>query len=50
MKEQARLARNKYYREYRARNPDKVREANRRYWQKKAEQEARHVTENADNS
>ena len=36
LREQARLARNKYFREYRARNPDKMREIQTRYWTKKA--------------
>lgn len=31
-----RLERNRYFREYRAKNPEKVREANRRYWAKRA--------------
>lgn len=34
--ELAREAQNQYVREWRQRNPDKVREANKRYWQKKA--------------
>lgn len=34
----ARDARNEYYREWRKNNPDKVREKNRRYWEKKAAQ------------
>lgn len=33
----AKAAANAYHREWRAKNPDKVREANRRYWLKKAE-------------
>lgn len=35
--EQARAIRNKYYREYRKKNPDKVRQANDNYWNRKAE-------------
>lgn len=31
-----RRERNRYFREYRAKNPEKVREANRRYWAKRA--------------
>ena len=34
--EMARQERNRYFREYRARNPEKVKEANRRYWAKRA--------------
>jgi hypothetical protein len=34
--EQARAARNAYYREWRMKNPDKVKKAMDRYWQKKA--------------
>lgn len=34
--EQARLERNKYYREYRAAHPEKTREVNRKYWEKRA--------------
>jgi hypothetical protein len=33
-----REARNEYARQWRAKNRDKVREANKRYWQKKTEQ------------
>lgn len=34
--EEAKAARREYYRQYRAKHPEKVREANRRYWEKKA--------------
>lgn len=34
--EQAREARAAYFREWRRRNPDKLRENNRKYWQKRA--------------
>ena len=37
-KEAARLARNRYMREWRAKNPDKVRATKERYWEKKAAQ------------
>lgn len=36
LSEAARAARNEYYRKWRAANPDKVREKNVRYWEKKA--------------
>lgn len=36
MSEDARNARNAYYRAWRAKNPDKVRSSNERYWSKKA--------------
>lgn len=36
MDEAARNARNAYYRAWRAKNPEKVRESNERYWLKKA--------------
>lgn len=35
--EKARRARNEYMRKYRAKNKEKLREYNRRYWEKKAE-------------
>ena len=35
----AKEAQAKYYREYRKRNPEKVRETNLRYWAKKAKQQ-----------
>lgn len=34
--EQARAARAEYFREWRRKNPDKVRENNRKYWQRRA--------------
>ena len=37
LSEEARLARNKYSREYHQRNPDKIREYNTRYWEKKVD-------------
>lgn len=40
LKELARQERNRYSREWRARNKDKVREANRRYWEKRAAKQA----------
>ena len=50
--EQARLARNAYQREWRAKNRDKVKEINLRYWarqgQQSEENEVQHA-ENADN-
>ena len=36
----AKKARNEYARKWRAENPDKVREANLRYWARRAEREA----------
>lgn len=36
MSKEARNARNAYYRAWRAKNPEKVRESNERYWAKKA--------------
>ena len=38
MDKQAKEARRAYYKEWRRRNPDKVRENNLRYWRKKAEE------------
>lgn len=35
--EQARKTRAEYYRQWRAKNPDKVREKNRRYWERRAQ-------------
>ncbi len=40
-KEAARLARNKYMREWRAKNPDRVRINRENYWIRKAEKEER---------
>lgn len=40
-KEAARLERNRYMREYRAKNPDKVRAMNKKYWEKRAAKTAR---------
>ena len=45
-------ARREYYRKWRARNKDKIRETNRRYWEKKARIEAekgKEETGNAEN-
>lgn len=39
-KKAAAEARNAYAREWRAKNPDKVRANNKRYWERKAEREA----------
>ena len=36
--EQAKAAQREYLREWRRRNPEKVRENNRRYWERKAEE------------
>jgi len=35
--ELARKTRAEYYRQWRAKNPDKVREKNRRYWERRAQ-------------
>ena len=40
MDEKAKEARRAYYREYRAKHPEKVREQNRRYWARRAAREA----------
>ena len=37
-REAARLEKNRYMREYRKRNPEKMREISERYWFKKAQQ------------
>ena len=37
---EAKEARRKYHKEWVAKNPEKVREANRRFWEKKAQAEA----------
>lgn len=36
LEERAREERREYFRQWRAKNPDKVRENNRRYWEKRA--------------
>lgn len=38
--------RNAYMREWRRQNPDKVREANKRYWQKKVERKRQEAANN----
>lgn len=40
-KEAARIARNRYMREWRAKNPDKAKAIRERYWEKKAMQAER---------
>lgn len=40
LSEQAMEARRAYYRAWAARNKDKVREKNRRYWERRAEKQA----------
>lgn len=35
-REKARLERNRYYREYRAKNKEKIKKINDRYWSKRA--------------
>ena len=39
MTDEARAKRAAYMRQWRKRNPDKVRESNRRYWERKADRE-----------
>ena len=39
LSDRARKKRNEYMREYRKRNPDKIREINARYWENKAKKE-----------
>ena len=46
LKEVARQERNRYMREYRAKNKERVQEANQRYWARKAER--RRVEEHAE--
>ena len=38
MNKQAREAKNEYYRRWRAKNPEKVKESNRKYWARKAQE------------
>ena len=40
LEERAREERREYFRQWRARNPEKVRENNRRYWEKRAAMKA----------
>jgi hypothetical protein len=40
MSEKAREERREYFRQWRARNPDKVRESNRKYWERRAASKA----------
>ena len=39
MSDRAKASRAEYYRRWRAANPDKVREKNRRYWERRAQKE-----------
>ena len=48
--EQARKARNEYAREWRARNRDKVRANNERYWARKAAKAAEQESDDGRNS
>ncbi len=41
LSEEARQEKNQYFREWRRRNPDKVKEAQRRYWERKAAEKKR---------
>ena len=43
IEEAAREARNRYYREYRAKNREKMRTIRQRYWEKKALQEGEKI-------
>lgn len=45
MSDEARIARNAYYRAWRAKNPDKVRAANDRYWAKIAKKAAAEIAQ-----
>lgn len=45
MTEKAKMERNRYAREWRARNKDRVKEANRRYWEKKAREASQETSE-----
>lgn len=45
MNDAAKAAARQYKREWRARNPDKVRQYNARYWEKKAQDAARKEAE-----
>lgn len=45
----AREARNRYYREWRKKNPEKVKESNERYWAKKAAEMAAEEKEGGEN-
>lgn len=40
LEERAREERREYFRQWRAKNPDKIRENNRRYWEKRAAKKA----------
>ena len=40
LKEQAAKERREYFRQWRAKNPNKVRENNRRYWERRAAKKA----------
>ena len=40
LEERAREERREYFRQWRAKNPDKVRENNRRYWERRAARKA----------
>lgn len=48
IEERAKVARREYYRAYRKKHPEKVREQNRRYWLKRAERLAAAEREEAE--
>lgn len=43
MTEEARKARNEYFKKWRQKNPDLVKQSQARYWQRKAEQDQRRL-------
>lgn len=48
LEERAKIARREYYREYRAKHPEKVSEQNKRYWARRAERLAAAEREEAE--
>lgn len=49
LSQEAKKSRNEYYRRWRAANPEKVKEKNRRYWERRAEREKEDHDEPTDN-
>ena len=50
MSEAARKAQAEYMRKYRKQNPDRIREINRRYWEKRAKKQQEAKESNAENA
>ena len=50
MSQEAKKSRNEYYRRWRAANPEKVKEKNRRYWERRAAREKENQNEQTEHN